>query len=410
MSINWQKVGPILLIIGAVIGFAFMLYFFFFAPLFGEITLPTATNTSTSTGTLLPSGTSGGINISTSTTGGLPTGQNTATNATTPTIPDNGINKQSSLKSLVADSVRFSSLSSDGNATYYNPGDCKFYSVTGDGQIKSLSDNKFCGVNNVTWSHTSNKSIMQYPDGSNVMFDFSTGKQIILPQHWQDFSFSPNDQQIAFKSIAIDTENRFLAVGDANGSNLKILESIGGVEGQFQVNWSPNNQMVATFNQSKDLDRSDIYFVGLNNENFKSMTVEGRGFSGIWSPQGNKMVYSVYNSDSYSPELWISDANSTSIGGGRQKIDLSTWSDKCSFSGENKLFCAVPQSMPYGAGLDRSVVDSTSDYLYEIDLNTGAKKFISLPSDLNINKVLAPVGANYIMVYDSANKIYRIDY
>jgi hypothetical protein len=251
---------------------------------------------------------------------------------------------------------------------------------------------------------------MQYPDGSNVMYDFSTGKQVILPEHWQDFSFSPNEEQIAFKSIAIDTENRFLAVGDTSGSNLKILESIGGVEGQFQVNWSPNNQMVATFNQSKDLDRSDIYFVGLNNENFKSMTVEGRGFTGIWSPQGNKMVYSVYNSDSYSPELWISDANSNSVGGGRQKIDLSTWSDKCSFSGENKLFCAVPQNMPYGAGLDRSTVNGSADYLYEVDLTTGAKKFISLPRDLSINKIMAPAGENYIMIYDSSDKIYRLDY
>jgi hypothetical protein len=66
--------------------------------------------------------------------------------------------------------------------------------------------------------------------------------------------------------------------------------------------------------------------------------------------------------------------------------------------------------MPYGAGLDRSVVDGIYDNLYEIDLNTGAKKYISLPRDFTIDKIMAPSSENYIMFYSDANRIYRVDY
>ncbi len=410
MNINWQKVGLFFLIIGAAIGFALIIYFFFFVPLFGTPTTTTS-NTTTTTGTLSSAGNAGTRNISSTSGSGLPTGQSTSTIIQfTPTTANPSISTASNIKTLVADPVQFSSLSSNGQVTYYNPNDCKFYSVSGGGQINSLSSSKFCAVDNVVWAHNSDKAVMQYPDGSNVMYDFSTGKQVILPSHWQNFAFSPNDGQIVFKSIAIDIENRFLAIGDTNGSGLKILESIGGSEGQFQPDWSPNNQMVATFNQSIDMDRSDIFFIGLNNENFKSMTVEGRGFSGIWSPQGDKMAYSVYDTSSYSPQLWISAANSDNIGGGRQSINLQTWSDKCSFADENKLFCAVPQSMPYGAGLDRSMVDGIADYLYEIDLITGAQKPINIPTGTTINKIMAPSAGNYVMYYDSAGRIYRADY
>lgn len=409
MNINWQKIGILGLIIAAAIGFGLIIYFFFFAPLF--IDTSTSTLTSTSTNGLIGSGDAGDRITSGTSTGGLDISQDQINqNQTNSYASSTGIDKASNVKILVSDPVSFSSLSQDGQVTYYNNNDCKFYSVSGNGQIKSLSENKFCNLSNVVWSHNSSQAVMQYPDGSNVVYNFDTGQKTILPKHWQDFSFSPNDQQIAFKSIAVDEENRFLAIGNSNGSNLKIIESIGGVEGKFQINWSPNNQMIATFNESKDLDRSNIYFVGLNNENFKSMTVEGRGFSGVWSPQGNKIVYSVYNSDNYSPELWISSANSNNIGSGRQKIDLQTWSDKCSFASEDKLFCAVPQNMPYGAGLDRSVVDGIYDNLYEIDLNTGAKKYISLPRDFRIDKIMAPSSGNYIMFYSDANRIYRVDY
>ena len=122
------------------------------------------------------------------------------------------------------------------------------------------------------------------------------------------------------------------------------------------------------------------------------------------------MAYSVYDTSSYSPQLWISAANSDNIGGGRQSINLQTWSDKCSFADENKLFCAVPQSMPYGAGLDRSMVDGIADYLYEIDLITGAQKPINIPTGTTINKIMAPSAGNYVMYYDSAGRIYRADY
>jgi Tol biopolymer transport system component len=170
--------------------------------------------------------------------------------------------------------------------------------------------------------------------------------------------------------------------------------------------------VVGDFKEGKDLDRSEIYFIGQNNENFKSMVVEGRDFRGTWSPDGSQMIYSVYNSkNGYLPELWISDASGDNVGNNRQNINLNTWADKCSFAGNGVVYCAVPQSLPEGAGLVPKAAADIADDIYEINLNTGARRMIATPSGShNISQIITTPNANYLMFTDSKSKlIYRLD-
>ena len=262
----------------------------------------------------------------------------------------------------------------------------------------------------MTWANNRGQAVLEYPDGSNIVYDFNTNKQVTLPKHWQDFSFAPADNGIAFKSMALDVENRFLAIAGPDGSQSRILENIGEKEDQFQVNWSPNNQMIATFSKGKDLNRSEVYFVGLNNENFKYMLVEGRGFEGQWSPEGDRMVYSVYNSgNGYKPELWIADADPSNIGNNRHQLNLQTWSDKCSFTNSQKLFCAVPSNLPDGVSLDRSQASGYIDQIYEIDLSTGSKKLLAVPEGNHaIDRIMT--SGNQLFFHDqNTNRLYKIN-
>jgi len=282
--------------------------------------------------------------------------------------------------------------------------------VSAGGDIKAYSNKIFYNVRSASWSNDGTMAALEYPDGSNIIYDFANNKQITLPKHWQEFEFSPDGGQIAFKSIALDPENRFLAVANPDGSQIKILESIGGVENQFKANWSPNNQMVATFSEGIDANRSEVFFIGLNNENFKSMIVEGRDFRGVWSPEGNKMIYSVYSSENdYKPQLWIADANPNSIGANRRSIGLDTWGNKCSFADSDRVICAVPQSLPSGAGLAPESANQINDYLYEINLATGAKKLLAVPEGSHtIDQVIAS-NSDYVFFSDrNDGRIYRI--
>src|SRR3989339_351728 len=128
----------------------------------------------------------------------------------------------------------------------------------------------------------------------------------------------------------------------------------------------------------KNFDFQEVFFVGLNNENFKSTIVEGRGFEPKWQPDGKRLLYSVYsNKNNMKPNLWIVDAQGEDIGQNRKSLNLETWANKCSFGSADTLYCAVPENLPEGAGLFPELAENTRDRLYKIDTKTGIKKLLA---------------------------------
>lgn len=304
---------------------------------------------------------------------------------------------------VIPEFASYSSLSQAGNIRYYNTNDGKFYTLTSDGQIKSLSDQTFYNVSKVTWAGNNDKAVLEYPDSSKIIYDFAKQKQTTLPKHWEEFSFSNDGTQIAAKSMGLSPENRWLVTVNDDGSGTTLVEPMGDNADKVQVDWSPSRQTVA-FSQTGDPiggERREVLFVGLHGENFKAATVEGLGFQPNWSPTGQKLLYSVYSSLSdYKPELWITDSYGDSIGNNRQDIKLNTWANKCTFADDSTLFCAVPRDLPQGAGILPEVAASNVDDMYKIDLKTGLKTNIALGGDYNVQNIS----------YDKTkNKLYFTD-
>lgn len=295
-----------------------------------------------------------------------------------------------------------STLSPSGGVQYYNTNDGHFYRVDSQGHISSLSSQIFYNVQNVTWAPDKNKAVLTYPDGSKVMYNFQAQKQVTLPSYWQDFSFSPNSQQLTAKSLGLDPENNWLITSNADGSQAKTIENIGTNDASVYPVWSPNNQIIAMYTQGLDFNRQTLYFVGQNNENFKSTVIEGRGFEPQWSTSGNRLLYSVYSSTTNSnPDLWVVGAQGDSIGQNRTDLNLQTWASKCTFASDTTVYCAVPENLPQGAGMFPELADQTKDDLYKIDLIAGTKQLVAVPNgSYNISQ---------LMVSDSAHRLYFTD-
>ncbi len=269
-----------------------------------------------------------------------------------------------------------------GNIQYYDPFEGKFYKVSEDGAISPLSNKVFHDVQQVTWSKNADKAVLEYPDGSNVIYDFNKQQQVTLPKHWENFDFSPNGNQLVMKSIGMDVDSHFLATANSDGSGAKVIEFIGENDQKVYPGWSPNNQVVALYAEGLDYDRQTVYFLGLNDENFKAMVVPGRGFQYQWFPQGDKMLYSVYSSDNeMKPMLWMADASGSQIGENRQRLNLQTWAEKCTFASNEEIYCAVPTNLDYGAGLMPALANQTPDYIYKINTKTGSKQLVAIPDN-----------------------------
>ncbi|HPY08884.1 MAG: hypothetical protein ACOX0H_02870 [Patescibacteria group bacterium] len=314
-------------------------------------------------------------------------------------------------KPIVEDRIINPTISSSGSVNYYNTNDGYFYSIDENGNAVRLSDKVFHQVEAVTWAPDVDKAIIEYPDGSKIMYNFDTDKQVTLPNYWEDFSFASGGEEIVAKSIGLDPDNRWLIVSNSDGSQATALEPIGTRANYVFPDWSPNNQIVATYTRGVDFDRQEVFFVGLHGENFKSTIIEGRGLQSQWSANGDKLLYSVYHSrDEYIPKLWIVGASGDTIGANRSSLELNTWADKCTFASNSEVYCAVPERLEPGAGMFPELADRTKDNLYKIDLSTGAKNLIAVPNGaFNISQIVVPDNQKYLYFTDkSTGQLYQI--
>lgn len=297
---------------------------------------------------------------------------------------------------ITSESVLYPSVNNTGNFRYHNATDGKFYEVK-NGVPTLLSDQVFYNVQNVTWAKNKDEAVIEYPDSSKIIYNFTTNQETSVPKHWQNFSFSNDGNQIAAESIGLAPENRWLVTAQTDGTGIKLVEPLGDNADKVTVDWSPSRQTVAFSDTGDPLgaDRRQMLLIGLNHENFKGLVVEGLDFQPQWSPTGQQLLYSVDSARSdFKPELWISNAYGDTIGSNRRALSINTWANKCTFADENTLFCAVPRNLPEGAGMSPAVAADEPDDLYKIDLKTGLKTPVTLDKDYTFDSIS----------YDGANK------
>ncbi len=288
--------------------------------------------------------------------------------------------------SLTTGRVGSTSINPDGSSmNYYDPSDDHFYRINEDGTATQLSDQKFPDVDSVAWANQGDKAVIEFPDGSNVVYNFETEVQVTLPSHWEDFDFSPSGSEIVTKSLGVDPNNRWLVITSDDGTRTQGMAALGNNEDQVQVNWSPNDQVIAfsdTGPAQTGFGRKMILPIGKSEENFKGLVVEGFGFEAQWSPRGDQILYSVSGqTNDYKPTLWLVDGSGDDMGDNRRNLGIETWVDKCTFSSASSILCAVPQNLPSNSGIQRALADDTFDYVYEVDLSSGVSSLLAIPDD-----------------------------
>jgi len=406
---NFIKHKKIFLITGfilTVLILGYLLYLLFFKPTPPALIVTEPVATATPTG--LPIAPTGpGQIVKPSPITGLPA-EVTPTKVASP-IAQGNLTQTSQLNQVASFGTTLASNGRD--LQYYNKTDGKFYRITKDGQITVLTDKVFHQVKTIVWSPDKNKAILEYPDGANIVYNFATNKQITLPSHWKDFAFSPNGQQIVMKSMGLDPDNRWLAIVNSDGSKARRIEALGEKDATVYPSWSPNNQIIAMYTEGIDFDRQEVFFVGLNKENFKSLVIEGRGFESKWSPKGDKLLYSVYSSkNDLKPLLWITNAQGENIGTGRKNLNVETWANKCVFVDDINIYCAVPEKLEQGAGLFPELAKNTSDRLYKIDTRTGLKKLVAIPDgNYNMSNIIVSDNSQYLYFTDeTTGRLHKI--
>lgn len=407
MSPNLKKILLSLALVVTAGVFGFLMYYFFFrAPVAPVRPKPVAPGV----GVLEPGapGRPPGVVVTPGAPGVLPPSEQVRLPTFAPTTP---APVSAVLTETRAENIKL--LPTGDGAAYYDPNTGKFFRIRADGTQELMSDRTFFGVSDVTWAPKTDKAVLEFPDGANVLYNFSTNTQVTLPKHWEEFDFDPEGSKIAAKSIGLDEESRWLFVANGDGTQATPVETLGANGDLVDIAWSPNNQVVAFARTGlpRDGNSQEIIPIGLNNENFKALVVPGFGFEPQWAPDGQNLLFSVYNKNSdYRPTLWIAGGSGDNIGTNRQNLQIQTWADKCSFQNSSTLYCAVPTNLEQGAALERDVARQTPDSIYKIDLTTGTRQII-LPASGDAVKTLttSPDGRYLFYTDEATGRLHKVE-
>ncbi len=393
-NLSTKKIVALVVFILISIGFAIAIYYLFFKSFIPEKKTPPPTEISQ-----LPTVQEGTPTITqpettpTDLPAELPTKSVTKIVVPSPEITPDTIARGGITESKVLNFEKTDKLTLDRSGKrplVYNAESGLFYSIDDSGARIILNDQIYKSAETVIFSPQKDQAILEFPDGSNILFDFDKKKQISLPKQWTDFSFNSGGNKIAFKDMSEDPNQRFIGIANSDGSQLSYIEQIGPEPYKFIIDWSPNEQIIGQFRTGDTSSTSKIYFFGKNDENFKAITALGLGVQTQWTPDGSKILYSAYNEFSdFQPSLYLVDASGNNIGANNNSLRLNTWANKCSFANNNTVYCAVPKELPMGAGMVPRLADSVPDYIYKVDLKTGSRSFIAEPvEDITIDQIV----------------------
>ncbi len=395
LSDRAKVVLRLVLFLGFTLLVGFALYWFFFAKT-PSVTTPVADTTGdeNSQGTLPDTNEGHSPGTGESNNGGsgqLPPSQ----------VADGG---KTVTTQLTTSAVTSPHITADGTVAYYDPADGRFYTIDSTGKAVALSLTQFPSAETVVFNDAATAAVIEFPDGSNIVYTFDTAKQVTLPEHWEDFSFSSDGSEIVSKSVGSDPSNRALVISAADGSSTKVVAALGDNDDKVTVSWSPESDIVgfsATGEGGSAFGQKQIYTINEDGEAAGIITINGTNYENIWSPSGKFILYSVADSgDDYRPSLWYVDAKGDRNGSTRLELGVKTTVDRCAFYDESTIYCGVPTETPSGSGTNPEILDGP-DYLYKISLPSGTAELIAIPT---VSTVIKNVSVN-----DDASILYYTD-
>jgi hypothetical protein len=379
-----KKILFIILFVAVTVGIGYALYATFFRAAVTPVTEPVA-NVNAPGGALPVANVGGGA----AAVGGgalpAPGGQvpsAAVTPAVVPTVSAIAAGGPTVVTPVVVSPAIGASVSKGGTLSYYDRADGKFYRRLADGTVQSLSSKVFYNVDKAVFDPAGNRAVVTYPDGTKTMYDFSSDTQVTLPRHWDDFAWSTQGDRLVAKSLAVDQDSRFLVIASPDGSSARAVQELGANADKVTVAWSPTGQVVAlaATGEPCGFDCSEIFLIGQNKENYKTLKAPGLGFIPQWTPTGDQLLFSVASDASdMRPQLWLVDASGDDVGRNRRSLAVNTWADKCTFASDTVAYCGVPRELPRGAGLNRAAAAGLPDDLYRVDITSGLVSRVAVP-------------------------------
>ncbi|MFC1700942.1 hypothetical protein ACFLZ0_02295 [Patescibacteria group bacterium] len=212
-------------------------------------------------------------------------------------------------------------------------------------------------------------------------YNFKSKESAMLEKNISSVDWSPTEDKIVYQYFDIQSGLNNINIANPDGSDWNsILQTR---IKDIIVEWPSSNQIIIRTKPS-GLAKSVIYTINPSGENFRKLIDNTYGLTTLWSPQGDKLLFSETNSQGENLKLNLFNTNDYTI----RELDFITLPEKCVWSQDNiTAYCAVPTIIADKAVLPddyyKDLLEFT-DFFYKINLNTGQKSLLAKSDILSI--------------------------
>ena len=255
---------------------------------------------------------------------------------------------------------------------YYSANNGTVSQVNFDGtDLTRISTNILTGLLKVLWGPARDQVIAIFEDQGQArkyLYNYQTQKSTLLNKNIRYIAWSPDQNKIAYQYYDLSSEANNISVAAPDGSNWENVLTTR--MKNLIVEW-PNPEQVSIRTRPSGLAQSVVYTINLPDGDFEKIIKETYGLTLLWSPLGDKILFSETNSQGKNLKLKIADLGDGTI----KELNLITLPEKCVWSQDNRtLFCAIPQEIPSLMVLPDDYYKGQfnfNDQFWRINLDTG---------------------------------------
>jgi hypothetical protein len=243
-----------------------------------------------------------------------------------------------------------------------------------------MMDTDFENLSDVIWSPDKSKVIVALEMAGvkkYQLINLTTGEKTDLSPELRAFAFSPGSDQIAYNFFDYQKGINKIEIADAFGKNWRELSKIRIQD--LTLQW-PQNGKLAVSSLSSASNLSPLLILDIASKGLTRIIPESFGLEILWSPKGDKVIYSSVNENGQGPMLKIAG-----LAGSIKDLKIATFAKKCAWSADNlNIFCAVPTYWPTRLILPDDYwrgFFSSDDQIVKINTDTGEKTVVFSPSE-----------------------------
>jgi len=348
--------------------------------------------------------------------GGLASKTGQTENGYESSYPDSSSRPQASLKVKLISQGPVLGLTADGNKVkYYNKEKGGVFECNLDGSdLDRTSSVNLEGLLEVLWSPSKTKVITIFEKNHQLekyYYDYTTGLAGEIDKNIRWVSWSQTEDKIAYQYYNSITEDNNISTANPDGTSWTNLMQTRMKD--LIIEW-PKSEIISLRTRASGLAQSLVYTIDQTTNDLEKVIAETYGLTILWSPRGDKILFSETNNQGTNLRLKVLNLDDNSI----NEVSLVTLTEKCAWSQDNQtIFCAVPKNIPSRAILPDDYWKEKivfSDDFWKIDLNTQQAEQIYSPGGgseiYNVKEILLSPNENYLFFINrSDGSLYNLE-